>query len=401
MGGHELLYGIAQAFGFKGRNLDHSTYYDLGNGLQLRVGDHYGSPNEHKERGRIGDNYGFVIKINNSKFRDNPQVDYLEFVHYPDKITDARKQLDILDGLKTFVQTGDITEMTIPDRLNVSGKWKQIIPKELIDEINNGLYGSETAENGEYSLKEEDKKLGQGFGSAATSIKQTAGTIKRKINWVPGTVNVDIGGGRYDEATNFLKEKGVENLVFDPFNRNPEHNRAVAERVRDEKVDTVTCTNVLNVIDSEQSRANVILQAAKALKEGGTAYFSVYEGNKSGVGRQSQSDSWQNNRRTKDYIPEIEKYFEDVSLKNGVITAQNPKPTDELSVWDFDGRYEGNDVQFSLKEEHRKRSFEDMESGKVPMNGKLNPEETDGKFKSDTHQAAVRLTWDNKKKAGC
>lgn len=192
--------------------------------------------------------------------------------------------------------------------------------------------------------------ISQGFGSAGTSIPQTAGTIKGKINWRPGTVNVDIGGGRFDKATNFLKEKGVENLVFDPFNRNAKHNKAVAERVRDEKVDTVTCTNVLNVIDNEGARANVILQAAKALKEGGTAYFSVYEGDKSGVGRQTKKDSWQNNRRTKDYVPEIEQYFEDVTLKNGVITARNPIPTDELSVWDFDGEYNGNGIAFERGE---------------------------------------------------
>lgn len=191
--------------------------------------------------------------------------------------------------------------------------------------------------------------ISQGFGSAGTSLNQVP-SATRKINWEPGTVNVDIGGGRFDKATDYLRERGVENLVFDPFNRAAEHNKAVAERVRDEKVDTVTCNNVLNVIDSEASRANVILQAAKALKKGGTAYFSVYEGDKSGVGRQTKSDSWQNNRPTKDYIPEIEQYFDDVTLKNSVITARNPKPTDELSVWDFDGEYNGNGIAFERGE---------------------------------------------------
>ena len=194
--------------------------------------------------------------------------------------------------------------------------------------------------------------ISQGFGSAGTSLNQVP-SATRKIKWEPGTVNVDIGGGRFDKATNYLEEKGVENLVFDPFNRNSEHNKAVAERVRDEKVDTVTCNNVLNVIDSEQSRANVILQAAKALRKGGTAYFSVYEGDKSGVGRQTKSDSWQNNRPTRDYVPEIEQYFEDVSLKNGVITARNPIPTDELSVWDFDGQYSGNGIAFERGSSYR------------------------------------------------
>ena len=133
-----------------------------------------------------------------------------------------------------------------------------------------------------------------------------------KIDWQPGTVNVDIGGGRFDKATDWLRERGVENLVFDPFNRDQEHNRQVAERVQSEKADTVTCTNVLNVIDNEQARANVILQSAKALKPGGTAYFSIYEGNKSGIGKATVKDSWQNNRITETYIDEIKKYFNDV-----------------------------------------------------------------------------------------
>ncbi len=187
--------------------------------------------------------------------------------------------------------------------------------------------------------------ISQGFGSAATSLNQVASAM-RKIDWKPGTVNVDIGGGRFDKATEYLREQGVESMVFDPFNRDAEHNRQVAERVRDEKVDTVTCNNVLNVIDSASSRANVILQAAKALKPGGTAYFSVYEGDKSGVGRQTKSDSWQNNRVTKDYVSEIERYFDDVTVKDKVIIAKNPKATAEQSVWDFDGTYSGNDVRF-------------------------------------------------------
>lgn len=185
----------------------------------------------------------------------------------------------------------------------------------------------------------------QGFGSAGTSLNQVARAF-RHIDWKPGTVNVDIGGGRFDRATEYLAEKEVENLVFDPFNRDAEHNRAIAERIREKKAETVTCNNVLNVIDTERSRANVILQAAKALKPEGTAYFSVYEGDKSGVGRQTKSDSWQNNRPTKDYIDEVKQYFDDVTLKNNIIIAKSPKATYEQSVWDFDGTYSGNSLAF-------------------------------------------------------
>lgn len=211
-------------------------------------------------------------------------------------------------------------------------------------------------------VKKEEEGISQGFGSAGTSLNQVPSGM-RKVDWKSGTTNVDIGGGRFDTATEFLKEQGVENLVFDPFNRDAKHNEVVANRVREEKADTATCHNVLNVIDTEASRANVILQAAKAIKPDGTAYFTVYEGDKSGVGKQTKSDSWQNNRKTKDYVGEIEKYFDDVKVKNGVIIAKSPKPTDEQSVWDFDGNYDGNGIMFAVSPTEDMEYMEAVKAG--------------------------------------
>ncbi|MBP0989854.1 MAG: hypothetical protein J5874_01560 [Oscillospiraceae bacterium] len=34
-----------------------------------------------------------------------------------------------------------------------------------------------------------------------------------------GAVNVDIGGGKFDLAADFLAQNGTRNLVFDPYNR--------------------------------------------------------------------------------------------------------------------------------------------------------------------------------------
>ena len=227
--------------------------------------------------------------------------------------------------------------------------------------------------------REKSDNISQGHDSAATSIKQTPGGMK-KVDWVSGTVNVDIGGGRFDDATDWLRERGVENLVFDPFNRDAEHNRKVAERVRDEKADTATCHNVLNVIDTESSRANVILQAAKAIKPDGVAYFTTYEGDKSGIGKDKGHGRWQNNRRTKDYVSEIERYFDDVQVRNKVIYARKPKVTTEQSLWDFDGTFSGNGIRFSLAPEFQKRSREEMDSGKVPFNGKVIKDGEESKF---------------------
>jgi hypothetical protein len=78
--------------------------------------------------------------------------------------------------------------------------YTELVRDDLADQ------GVDTADNGEYSLKEEDKKLRQGFGSAATSLNQVASAF-RKIKWNPGTTNVDIGGGRFDKATDYLKSR--------------------------------------------------------------------------------------------------------------------------------------------------------------------------------------------------
>lgn len=191
--------------------------------------------------------------------------------------------------------------------------------------------------------------LQQAHDSAATSINgNKLPAAFNKIEWKEGSINLDLGGGKFDNATEFLKDKGVENLIFDPFNRDTEWNRMIAEQVQAGCVDSVTCNNVLNVIDNEASMENVILQASKALKPDGVAYFYIYEGDKSGVGKDKGQGRWQNNLTTQQYIPAVSKYFGDVKRRGQLIEARNPIPTDEQSVWSFDGAYDGNnEVRFS------------------------------------------------------
>lgn len=192
--------------------------------------------------------------------------------------------------------------------------------------------------------------LQQAHDSAATSINgNKLPAAFNKIKWQEGSVNLDLGGGKFDNATEFLKGKGVENLIFDPFNRDAEWNKRIAEQVQAGGVDSVTCNNVLNVIDNEASRENVILQASKAIKPEGVAYFYIYEGDKSGIGKDKGQGRWQNNMTAQQYIPEISKYFADVKRRGQLIEAKNPLPTDEQSVWSFTGAYDGNnELRFSV-----------------------------------------------------
>lgn len=189
----------------------------------------------------------------------------------------------------------------------------------------------------------------QEYKSAGTSLNQIPAMFKR-IPWKQGTKNIDIGGGKYNTATEYLRNQhDVENIVFDPYNRTKAENEKAMEAIRG-KADTVTVANVLNVIKESAWRRNVILQAAKALKKDGTAYFQIYEGNKSGVGNATQKQqSYQNNMKASEYVGEIQDYFKDVERKGNVIIAKNPdfNPADK-AVWSMDD-LATDDVSFSIR----------------------------------------------------
>lgn len=138
-----------------------------------------------------------------------------------------------------------------------------------------------------------------------------------------GASNLDLGGGKYDKATDFLAGLGVENLVVDP-SRGDRHNRAVWREVRRRPVPTVTCANVLNVICSSADRQSVIKAAASALAEGGTAGFQVYVGDGSGVGARTK-DGWQENRPPASYLGEIARWFDRVERKGNLFYASSPR----------------------------------------------------------------------------
>lgn len=145
------------------------------------------------------------------------------------------------------------------------------------------------------------------------------------VNWVKGTINADLGGGKYDNFTEFLKTKGVKSYLFDPFNRTKEHNDAVVKKIRDGQADTATVNSVLNVIAEKGARDQLINRARNALKKDGTAYFLIHK--ESGKERGETTRGYQNQWDTKTYIPEIKKHFNDVSIKHGnLIIAKDPKP---------------------------------------------------------------------------
>jgi hypothetical protein len=169
--------------------------------------------------------------------------------------------------------------------------------------------------------------LVQAISSADTSLRQIPALFKKQdIDFPEGGTNLDIGGGRFDEGTKYLAdERGVKNFVYDPYNRSPEHNADVLDTVARSPSDTATAANVLNVIAEPEARADVIRQAMQNIKPGGTAYFQIYEGAGTGVGKVT-SKGFQNNKKTADYIGEVENIFgpDSVRRKGNVIIATKP-----------------------------------------------------------------------------
>lgn len=164
----------------------------------------------------------------------------------------------------------------------------------------------------------------QKYTSAKTSVNNgRCPATLRIIPWQTGTRNADIGGGRFDNFTLALKEIGVDNFIYDPFNRSLFFNRYSLQKIRNHQCQTCTVNSVLNVVRESEFRHQIILQAFNVLRKTGTAYFLIYEGDKTGIGRETLKTSWQNNRRTESYIKEIRTVFQYAYRKGNLIIA-NP-----------------------------------------------------------------------------
>lgn len=158
------------------------------------------------------------------------------------------------------------------------------------------------------------KDIEQEFTSEHTSINSNKmpKTIKKiEPLLFKGQKWADIGGGKFNNIKEYLANFGVNLFIYDPFNRSQEHNEQVVQHIANAQCDGVMVNNVLNVILEKENRQQVIEQAFDCLKEGGVAYFKIYEGNRSGIIQTStnKSSSAQLNQPTYFYVEEIQSVF--------------------------------------------------------------------------------------------
>ena len=165
----------------------------------------------------------------------------------------------------------------------------------------------------------------QTYTSASTSINSTKlPAVYRKAK-ISAPVVMDYGCGKYtDHIKDFLRHKyGAVLLPFDPFNQ-PRDVNATTRRYIHNCIDyklpvDVICSNVLNVIDSDVSVKTVAWNIENIVsKTGGTAYITVYEGNRSSVGRRTGSDQYQRNEPLRNYLH----FFRNATIKNGMIIVK-------------------------------------------------------------------------------
>ena len=139
------------------------------------------------------------------------------------------------------------------------------------------------------------KRTSAGTSINSAKLPRIYTVLKNQMN---GHTFVDYGCGRYtDHIAEHVESIGGTVRFFDPYNQPEAVNNATLNAG---KADFAVCSNVLNVIDSDDAVRDCI---KNALELGcGLAYFTVYEGDKSGKGAETQQGkSWQRNAPIRAY----------------------------------------------------------------------------------------------------
>lgn len=166
----------------------------------------------------------------------------------------------------------------------------------------------------------------QEFTSENTSInKNKLPAVYRLINIPEGSVGIDFGGGKWDTAVEYIRDLGATLCVYDPYNRTAQHNREMLRTLKaNGGADWAVNSNVLNVIKEQEARQSVLRNISKITKSGAPIYITVYEGR--GDAKEGPTKSgYQLNRKTQDYLEEIQEVFPDAKRKGKLIVAHNIK----------------------------------------------------------------------------
>lgn len=163
----------------------------------------------------------------------------------------------------------------------------------------------------------------QAFTSARTSVNRSKLPAVYSKASFPSSIVFDYGCGKYtDHIRSHVNALHKVYLPYDPYNQSVDRNKASVAIVLNAMyapipmpVDVV-CSNVLNVIDSDGEVSRICHYIEEIVTAtGGTAFVTVYEGDRSCVGRQTGRDSFQRNAPLSDYL----RFFHHATIRNNMI----------------------------------------------------------------------------------
>lgn len=166
----------------------------------------------------------------------------------------------------------------------------------------------------------------QKITSKNTSVNKLAAFYKKAVK--AGIIGyeetvLDYGCGKNIEyLSEFADENNFAVMGYDPYHMTRKQNNTALHHANMRHVDLIACNNVLNVLDDEALRLACHKIRAIVLKYKVPVYFTVYEGDKSGIGKATKKDCYQRNNKAQRYVEYLKDFFDKVTIKNGIIKAE-------------------------------------------------------------------------------
>ena len=132
--------------------------------------------------------------------------------------------------------------------------------------------------------------------------------VLAKHDFIADCSILDYGCGRYtDHISAFVKA--------DKYNQSPAHNAEVLART----YDVAVLSNVINVIKEDYIISEIVQDC---LDHAPVCFITVYEGDKSGIGKATQcGKSWQRNQKRDEYIAMLERMGFIANKWHGIIAV--------------------------------------------------------------------------------
>ena len=151
----------------------------------------------------------------------------------------------------------------------------------------------------------------QTISSASTSISTINKIYKLlpEMGYEKETIILDFGCGKYNKNKEEAEKYGYKWFGYDPYNRSEEENNLTSKLMKLVKPHIIVCSNVLNVLVEMNVMQDVLSQIYDYAAEDTDIYITIYEGDKSGVGKVT-TKGYQRNQKANDYKDYICEFFE-------------------------------------------------------------------------------------------